>query len=94
VCQNFDGSIELFHDNKKLDYKCFDKGKAPKLACKKGLDEIINNIKKEKNIKYKPAKDHPWRQYKIQTKPLSKTGHFSLRLTSNINQMLVQKTTA
>ena len=63
VCKHFDGTVELFYDNKRLDYKCFDKGKAPKTSCRKGLDEIINNIKKENNIKYKPAKDHPWRQY-------------------------------
>ena len=73
VCQHFDGSIELFHDNKKLDYKCFDKGKSPKISCRKGLDEIINNIKKEKNIKYKPAKDHPWRQHHNNDKTQSKT---------------------
>ena len=73
VCQHFDGSIELFHDNKKLDYKCFDKGKSPKISCRKGLDEIINNIKKEKNIKYKPAKDHPWRQYHNNDKTQDKT---------------------
>lgn len=63
VCQHFDSTIELYYGNKKLNYKCFDKGKAPKIACRKDIDEIINNIKKEKNVKYKPAKDHPWRQY-------------------------------
>ena len=37
VCKHFDGTVELFHDNKKLDYKCFDKGKAPKISCRKGV---------------------------------------------------------
>lgn len=73
VCEHFDGTVELFHEDRKLDYKCFVKGKAPKISCRKGLDEVINNIKKENNIKYKPSKDHPWRQYKnnskIQNKP-------------------------
>jgi len=80
VCQHFDGTIELFHDNKKLDYRCFNKGKAPKIVCRKGLDEVINNIKKENNIKYKPAKDHPWKQYTNNNKNQSQ--HISENRTS------------
>lgn len=63
VCHHFDGNIELYCEGKNLSYKSFDKGKAPKVASRKGLDSIMNNIKKEKQISYKPAKNHPWRQY-------------------------------
>lgn len=63
VCEHFNGEIELYHENRKLNYKCFKKGKAPRIVTRKDLDTTLTTIKNSKKIKYKPAQNHPWRQY-------------------------------
>lgn len=64
VCNHFDGNIELCYQGKILEYRCFEKGKAPIISSRKELESVINNIKQKKQMKYKPAKNHPWRRYK------------------------------
>ncbi|MEY8715547.1 ISNCY family transposase, partial [Francisella philomiragia] len=54
VCKYFNGDIELYHDGKKMNYKCFSRGKAPKVVSRKELDTTMTNIKNNKGIKYKP----------------------------------------
>ena len=63
ICRYFNGNIEIYHDGKKLNFRCFEKGKAPKIVCRKDLDLVMTDIKKDKLIKYKPPRNHPWRGY-------------------------------
>ena len=62
VCEHFNGDIELHCVGKKLDYKCFKRGTAPKIVSRKELDAVMIAIKAKNKTKYKPAINHPWRQ--------------------------------
>jgi len=62
VCEHFNGDIELHCAGKKLEYKCFKKGTAPKIVSRKELDDAMITIKSNNKKEYKPAIDHPWRQ--------------------------------
>ena len=62
VCEHFNGDIELHCADKKLKYKCFKKGTAPRIVSRKELDATMVTIKANNKTKYKPAIDHPWRQ--------------------------------
>jgi len=61
-CEHFNGDIELHCAGKKLEYKCFKKGTAPKIVSRKELDDAMITIKSNNKKEYKPAIDHPWRQ--------------------------------
>ena len=62
VCEHFNGDIELHCVGKKLDYKCFKRGTAPKIVSRKELHSVMIAIKAKNKTKYKPAINHPWRQ--------------------------------
>jgi transposase len=70
VCENAEGLITLLYKGRSLEYTVFEKQKRQsRVLTAKEIDAHLSKPKKA----YKPAPDHPWRQYgrRINGKPIS-----------------------
>jgi len=70
VCENAEGLITLLYKGRSLDYTIFQKQERQStVLMSKEIDPHLRKPKKP----YKPAPDHPWRQYgrRINGKPIS-----------------------
>lgn len=65
VCETFDGATAVLHKGKPLDYTCWHKDDAPPLADDKEINAVVEQAKDKQSRRqpWKPAPDHPWRQY-------------------------------
>lgn len=61
VCETLDGKIRLICMGKERAYKCCEKRtRVTEIVDTKEINRKVDNF-----TRWKPAKDHPWRQYKI-----------------------------
>ncbi len=69
ISENYRGEIAIFYQGRQLDYKIFDKGNQPQaIHDDKTLNHAVDKVAKRPRQQYKPAPDHPWRQYKNKPK--------------------------
>jgi transposase len=60
ICENTGGVVHLLCMGKERAYKCYEKSKRPpEIVDTKHLNRKVDNF-----VKWKPAPNHPWRQYK------------------------------
>jgi transposase len=72
VCENTQGEITILYKGNPLDYSVFHKQqRQAEVVMSKEIDAHLNKPKKP----YRPAPDHPWRQYgrKINGRPIPET---------------------
>jgi transposase len=72
VCENAEGDITILYKGRPLDYSIFHKQqRQAEVVLSKEVDTHLGKAKKP----YKPAPDHPWRQYnrRINGKPIPET---------------------
>ena len=61
VCEDLTGTISLLYNNKKLDYKCYQKQKKVTEAVdSKTINQRVNEVIRKQ---HKPSVNHPWRRY-------------------------------
>ena len=68
VCESFDGSISLLYKGKQLRYRLLYEGEAPvPIADEKSIHRFVDDAKEKQKRRsaWKPAVDHPWRNYPI-----------------------------
>lgn len=68
ICENANGYVRLLCMGKERAYKCYEKSKRPPEI----VDTKFLNRKVDSLVKWKPAADHPWRQYKNVCNTISK----------------------
>ena len=65
VCEDAQGDVTILYKGRALDYSIFHKQqRQAEVVTSKEIDTHLKKSKKP----YKPAPDHPWRQYGRQTK--------------------------
>ena len=70
VCEAFDGSITLLHKGQSLKYRVLEAGEPPvPVADEKSLTAMIAQARADqaRRVPWKPAPDHPWRRYPVDT---------------------------
>lgn len=62
ICEMFDNTINIFHKNRKLEYKIYERNKKrPPVVDSKSLNDILD-LKFKSRKQVKPSITHPWRR--------------------------------
>jgi len=68
VCEGFDGHVTLLHKGRAMTYRRLQQGEMPiPIADDKSVQHVVEQAKQRQQQKsgYKPAVDHPWRRYSV-----------------------------
>ena len=68
VCESLDGSVSLLYKGKKLRYRVLNEGEVPvPVADEKSIHRFVDDAKEKQSRRslWRPAVDHPWRNYPI-----------------------------
>ena len=74
VCQDFNGNVALLYKGKRLAYSTYKLGEIPPaIADEKTLNRHVDQAiqAQQKQTRWKPAPDHPWRRYPSKQTTLS-----------------------